>query len=612
MIENVDEAIKKLLKWEDTDGNFQVTIDDRGSKAYPVQTARSAGFRKDWVYGNYAISNMLQELSLAKQSNHNSVTIWSSQLEENPVERLLRMVREQFWKNLTRCIDAGSINNATRDDKDWNKPAIQRIYVPRGAPEQYDYYQRIAAQHPDIKLVVEWLAENPEDPEYVRDLNKAPGLLAIEMERLPDTPDGRPDFKGLPFIVPGGRFNELYGWDSYMASLGLLINGRVDLCVNMVKHFCFCIQYYGKILNANRTYYLCRTQPPFLTDMALRVHEHIHQQHGSLEFLRTAMFAAIKDYYTTWTSGRRYDEESGLSCYRPDGRGVPPETEATHFQLKLKPFYDKHHMTFEDFVQAYNYGKIKEPELDEFFRHDRSVRESGHDTSYRLEGISADLATVDLNSCLYKYEVDIGRTIRNFFGDKLEIPDQWRVKGQPQFETSSRWDRRARKRRAIMNNLMWSEEAGMFFDYNVAKKKKTEYESVTTFWAMWAGIATAEQANALVYKALPLFEVPGGLVSGTKKSRGVITIDRPNRQWDYPFGWAPHQILAWTGFVRYNFNEVAQRLAYKWLHMVTVAFYDYNGVVVEKYDVTRKTGAHKVEAEYGNQGGAFKGVATEG
>lgn len=242
------------------------------------------------------------------------------------------------------------------------------------------------------------------------------------------------------------------------------------------------------------------------------------------------------------------------------------------------------------------------------------MRESGHDTSYRLETVAADLACVDINALLYKYEVDIGRVIRNHFGDKLEVPEGFRVGDMKpgHIETSSTWERRARERRKRVDHYLWDDKAGMYFDYNTKKKERTNYESATTFWPMWSGLATPRQAQTLVDKALPLFEVFGGLVSGTEKSRGQVGLDRPNRQWDYPFGWAPQQILAWVGMQRYGFDEEAQRLAYRWLYMVTKAFVDFNGVVVEKYDVTRQIDPHRVEAEYGNQGSDFKGVPREG
>jgi alpha,alpha-trehalase len=109
---------------------------------------------------------------------------------------------------------------------------------------------------------------------------------------------------------------------------------------------------------------------------------------------------------------------------------------------------------------------------------------------------------------------------------------------------------------------------------------------------------------------LKLFEVQGGLVSGTQRSRGEISLSRPNRQWDYPYGWAPHQILAWKGLHDYGYAEDARRVAYRWLYMITKSFMDFNGVVPEKFDVVSLN--HKVDAEYGNQGIDFEFIPREG
>lgn len=525
-----------------------------------------------------------------------------------------------FWENLTRRIDGSNVAHVARDPKDWTADPRPRIYIPPGAPEQYVYYSNIAKDQPEIRLDVQWLATDV-TPEYIRDLNNAPGLLAVGMDHVLDKhgknvidKHGEKLLQGKPFIVPGGRFNEFYGWDSYMASLGLIIQGKVDICKSMVENFAFCIEHYGKILNANRSYYLGRSQPPFLTDMILRVYEKIHHEPGSMEFLRLGTLAAIKEYYSVWMAEPRLDERTGLSRYRPTGVGVPPETEPSHFTHVLEPYAKKHGMTHDEFVEAYTMKRVQEPELDEYFLHDRAVRESGHDTSYRLEKVAANLATVDLNSCLFKIENDIAKILKNYFGGKLAIPKEFQAKGmQPdQVETTGAWERRFRKRRVAMDRYMWSEEDGIYFDYDTVKQVRTEYESATTFWAMWAGVATTKQASLMVIKGLPKFELFGGLVSGTEKSRGKVGLSRPNRQWDFPFGWAPHQILAWIGFQRYNFQEEAERLAYRWCYMVTKAFVDFNGIVVEKYDLTRPADPQRVEAEYGNQGADFKGVPREG
>ncbi|KAF2420150.1 neutral trehalase [Tothia fuscella] len=609
----VDETLQSLLEREDTDKNQQITIEDLGPKVLSLGTAASNGYNRCDVRGTYRLSNLLQELTLAKDHNRKTIILDEERLTENPVSRFSRSVKDTFWPGLTRRIDGSNIAKVALDPKDWTKDPRPRVYVPRGAPEQYEYYTRIAREQPEVRLDVQWLAGDCDDDEYVRDLNDAPGLLAVAMEEYMDS-KGEKDLRGVPFVVPGGRFNEFYGWDSYMESLGLLINGRIDLVKAMVTNFCFCIQHYGKILNANRTYYLCRSQPPFLTDMALRCYERIKNEDGSDEFLKTAFLAAIKEYYNVWTCEPRLDPESGLSRYRAGGFGVPPETEASHFVHILEPYAEKHGMTFDEFVLAYNHHKVSEPDLDSYFLHDRAVRESGHDTSYRLERIAGDLATVDLNSLLYKYETDIAKFIRVHCSDRLEIPKEWLPKGQAEghFETSATWDKRARTRRIQIDKYCWNEEKGMYFDYNTLTKTKTNYVSATTFWPLYAGVATPRQASVLIRDALPLLEEFGGIASGTEESRGPVGIDRPSRQWDYPYGWAPQQMLAWIGLRRYGFEEECSRLAYRWLYMLTKAFVDFNGIVVEKYDVTRQIDPHKVEAEYGNQGSDFKGLAREG
>ncbi|KXJ92068.1 trehalase-domain-containing protein [Microdochium bolleyi] len=610
---DVDTTLESLQAQEDTDGNMQITIEDAGPKVLSLPTAASGGYNRFDIRGTYMLSNLLQELSMAKEYGRKRIVLDIGRLNENPVNRLSRLIKDQFWEGLTRRIDASSIAIAARDPKDWTGDPRPRIYVPPGAPEQIKYYRKVAEDYPELRLDVQVLPDTI-TPELVRDMNDKPGLLAVEMEEFTDPKTGEKNLRGMPFVVPGGRFNEFYGWDSYMTSLGLLVNDRVDLAKSMVLNFCFCIRHYGKILNATRSYYLCRSQPPFLTDMALRVYEKIKHEPGAQDFLRTALMAAIKEYYCVWMAEPRLDRSTGLSRYRPGGLGVPPETEASHFVHVLEPYAKKYGMSFEQFVRAYNHGEVVEPELDEYFLHDRAVRESGHDTSYRLERVCANLATVDLNSLVYKYEMDISRIIRNIFGDKFTMPAEWcgedMVPGQ--VETSAVWDRRWKRRRAAMHKYLWNEEKGMYFDYDTVKQEQCTYESCTTFWPLWAGVPDPEKAARVVKTAVPKFEAYGGLLSGTEESRGEITLERPNRQWDYPYGWAPQQMLAWTGLARYGYAELAQKLAYKWLFMVTKAFFDFNGVVVEKYDVTRPVDPHRVDAEYGNQGLDFKGVAKEG
>lgn len=228
-----------------------------------------------------------------------------------------------------------------------------------------------------------------------------------------------------------------------------------------------------------------------------------------------------------------------------------------------------------------------------------------------MEGICADLATIDLNALLYRYETDIAHAIKTVFHDQLEVPASCLPTGSTltQVHTSSRWTQRAYDRKSRINRYLWNEQEGMFTDYNTRTSEQTPFKSVTCLWVLWSGLASSHQAELLVTQALPHFEHAGGLSSTAAREQEP---DQPQRQWDHPFGWAPHQVMAWDGLRRYGYHREAERLAYRWLRLITNAAIDFNGVIVEKYNVTNPERPHEVDAEYGNQGRVFQGLAREG
>ena len=336
--------------------------------------------------------------------------------------------------------------------------------------------------------------------------------------------------------------------------------------------------------------------------MGWAVSEHLPAGEDRDAWFAEVIRTAIREYETVWTIPPKVTE-TGLSRYYATGIGMPPETEADHYDGHLKPYAEAAGMDVARFRKAVWRRDIVDPELDAYFVHDRTLRESGHDNSYRLEGRAAHLCTVDLNSLLYRYETDIARALKEVFGDGLETSDGT-------VHTSAAWEERAERRRDLMSRLCWNEERGMFFDYDFVECEQTGFESVTTLYPLWAGLAKGEQAAMLVRRAVPLFEEAGGLVSTTEASRGPVSEDRPQRQWDYPFGWPPHQMLAWQGLIDYGYESVAQRLAYRWLYMITKNAADYNGTIPEKYDVVHRT--HDAFIEYGNVGTEFDYITREG
>ncbi len=455
----------------------------------------------------------------------------------------------------------------------------------------------VARRRPELRLKVEALPARI-DGAYVRALDGRHGPLSLALERRPD---GK--LAGGPFVVPGGRFNELYGWDTHFIALGLLADGRIELARSMVDDQVYEIRRYGHILNANRTYYLTRSQPPLLTSSLLEVEKRLAPTGANRAWLKAGLEAAIAEYRGVWTASPRLVAQEGLSRYYDEGSGPCPEVEPGHYDPILRPYALAAGLTPELYLAAYASGRLKNPALDAFFLQDRAERESGHDTTYRFDDRAADFLTVDLNSLLYKTETDVADMIERRFDGALTLES-----GEK--ELASDWRALAEKRKKRMNALFWDPERGLFFDYDLKNRRRSGYVSATGLYPLWAGWATPEQAAAAVKNSLRDLERLGGLAATSKASRREITAARPARQWDYPYGWPPHQILAWQGLARYGFDADARRLAYRWMWTIVKNARDYNGTVPEKYDVVKAS--HQVFAEYGNIGTKFAYITKEG
>jgi alpha,alpha-trehalase len=554
---------------------------------------------------------------LALHAGRRYLIIDDSNLNENPVRRLTRQMKEFYWKNLTQVTNGANLEKVLQDPKDWTPRPRPRIYIPRSQPFLHDYYTSLAQQQPSCDLDVQWLPSN-DIPAFAAGKYEHPGLVVLSHREAAANRDenGETSIRSVPFVVPHGHAHEFHGWQSYSTFLGLLAQDETDLAEAMIENYCFCIHHYGRVPQSGRLHHMTQSQPPFLTSMALSLYNKLSDRASALKMLETAIAAAIKEYYTVWMAPPRWDPVSRLSRYASEGTTIPQEEELAPFVPILKPLAERRNLTIDEFVIAYNSRQILEPELDEYLRHYRASMESGHHRSNRMEGVAADIATVDLNCLLYKYEVDIADAISTCFSGRLDVPVDYSYPYESGFqppgrETSAKWRVYAHNRQVCMNKFMWDEWQGMYFDYNTKTFQRTSYESVTTFWALWAGVSRPAQAAEMAIRALPEFEADGGLLSGTRRSRGEHHLNLEPLAWDYPNGWAIHQMLAWDGLVRYGYTVEAHRLAYKWLYMVTTVFHDYNGVVTDQYDITRRDDAHRSQP-HSRIGKEFKGVNLEG
>ena len=583
---HITQTIEKLLAQEDTDGDKKITIDDNGPKKFLLNDENG---NSTLIEGTYQLSNLLQELALAKKNNTEFGEINLNEITEDPVKRISGKIKNLYWKGLTRTIDAIGVKKILEDNKIENEVAY--LYVPFGDEIVFDYFKKLEAVTPKLKVV-----QMPKNisPEYVLSLNKKPGILALALQIKNN------EISGVPFVVPGGRFNEMYGWDSYFIAKGLLIDDKIELALGIAENFKYQIDHYGKILNANRSYYLTRTQPPLYTSLIIDV---LEKTTPDIFWIERHLKTAIKEYQTVWMEEGKRLTANGLNRYKAEGIGLPFEVEEGHFDDILEQYAPKYNLSTREFEKKYLEREIVEPELDKYFTHDRSMRESGHDTTNRLVGICANLNTVAINSLLYKYETDIAFLIQKYFKNEFQYFEDKSFSGEY-------WTEKAAFRKKKINEMLWNQESGIYFDYDFVNEKQHFFEAAPTFYPLWAKISTQEQAEILVKKTLPRFKMKGGIAGCTKESIANVDENAPIRQWDYPFGWAPHQMLLWEGLLNYNFNEEAQEMVYRWLWLITRNAVDYNGTIPEKFDLS--ISSHKISAEYGNVGTEFDYIPEEG
>jgi alpha,alpha-trehalase len=466
----------------------------------------------------------------------------------------------------------------------------------------------------DPKLAAASVLYLPADFEAPAGVQQMQKQCNVQVKHLPqvihrlgevDTSDLEPPgllYLDHKYVVPGGRFNEMYGWDSYFIVRGLVEDKRIELARGMVENFFFEIEHYGAVLNANRTYYLTRSQPPFLTSMILSVYD--AQKAAGQEdraWLERAYGYASRDY-GLWTREPHLAGTTGLSRYYDFGNGPAPESvkdETGHYRQVAAFFLGQQQEEWRNYVvpqkeqphvgplfalQVCDSTKtMAQAACDsagaaslsaDYYKGDRAMRESGYDVSFRFGPHGARthyFAPVCLNSLLYKTEKDLQR-MSEMLGRKAEAED---------------WRKRAEERKERIQKYLWDSEQGLYFDYDFENGKRSTYEYVTAFFPLWAGIPTPEQAHA-VMQHLPTFEKPGGLVMSPHETGG---------QWDFPYAWAPDQLVADEGIRRYGFSEEANRVSYDFLSTVAENF-RRDGTIREKYNAVTRSSETQVTAGY--------------
>jgi alpha,alpha-trehalase len=379
------------------------------------------------------------------------------------------------------------------------------------------------------------------------------------LTRPADVPDPRSSLIPLPepYVVPGGRFREVYYWDSYFTMLGLVESGRLDLVQDMLDNFAHLVTTIGHVPNGNRTYYLGRSQPPYLAAMVALYASTTDKAHA-LRYLD-----ALEKEHAFWMDGER-KLAPGTAWRRvvrlPNGA------------ILNRYWDDIPEPRPESFREDYAVGQtVPAPRREALYRNFRAAAESGWDFSSRWMRDPTDLRTlevtdivpVDLNSLLYFAEREIAaeRRCRGARGDAA---------------VADRYDALASARRAALTAAAWDSADGWFYDVRWRTGERVrDRPTLAAAAPLYFGLASAEQGRAVSARLARDFLAPGGFVT---------TLIRSGQQWDAPNGWPPLEWLAIEGARRYERTDVADSARARWLALDRRVF-RATGKMTEKYDV---------------------------
>jgi alpha,alpha-trehalase len=378
------------------------------------------------------------------------------------------------------------------------------------------------------------------------------------LERKPDDAQ-RAAYSSLlplprPYVVPGGRFDEVYYWDSYFTLLGLDESGRHDLALSMVENFASLIDRYGHIPNGNRTYYLSRSQPPFFASMV----ELIAARSPDPAAVYASFLPALSKEYAFWMEGA-----DGLEPGKAHRRVVRLKDGT----LLNRYWDDRDSPREESYREDVATARASNRRAAEVYRDLRAGAETGWDFSSRWLADGKTLATirttallpVDLNSLLFHLETTLAKAYalsRNA-------------------EKAAEFNARAAQRKAAVLRYLWDPGEGVYTDYLWREGKPSAQVTAASLYPLFFGLATKSQADRVAKVVQAQLLKPGGLVTTAVES---------GEQWDAPNGWAPLQWIAVKGLADYGESDLARTIAARWMNNV-VAAYRRTGKLMEKYNV---------------------------
>lgn len=389
------------------------------------------------------------------------------------------------------------------------------------------------------------------------------------------------------YIVPGGRFDEQFYWDSYFIMLGLAADNRWDAIEFMMKNYTYMIRRFGFIPTANRSYFLSRSQPPFFSHMV----KLLAVNRGSKRTLAEYLPYMLAEY-RFWMKGHGRLEEREHRAYARVAEMPSGTLMNRYYDNKTTP---RPESLREDVETS---SSSPDRQADRLYLHLRAGAESGWDFSSRWFKQTSDISTiytadiipVDLNSLLYHLEMTIAEAYQGLLQPRL----------------ARRYRQLADRRRRAIDQYCWSDQDRFYQDYNFHTGERTGRRTLAATFPLFTKIASSKQASAVAEALERDFLKPGGLVT---------TLENTGQQWDSPNGWAPLQWVAIVGLRNYGFYRLADEIKRRWIK-TNVDIYKREGKLTEKYNVVDPTklgggGEYQLQDGFGWTNGVLAALLDE-
>lgn len=356
-----------------------------------------------------------------------------------------------------------------------------------------------------------------------------------------------------PYTVPSpeGMFQEMYYWDTYFTNEGLIADGMTDLAKGNTDNMLYLVEKYGFMPNGSRTWYLNRSQPPFLSLMVASV----YAQTNDRDWLAGA-YSTLEKEYAYWSE--KHSTPAGLTRYSGDDA---PRWLLDEFVITGAQRLGTNFLT----------DDLSQEEHDRIGRNFTAEAESGWDFNPRFDRRCEDFCPVDLNSLMYAFEKNMAAFSKDLQNGSENI-----------------WEELAQQRKDLMMEKLWDSEKLMFYDYDFVNGRRSDVVSAAVFYPLFTGLADQQTADSVV-KALDVLEYKWGISVCENK-------DYPYEyQWSYPNIWPPTTFMTVFGLDRYGYGKDARRIARKYLRLVEKSWKE-TGRIWEKYDVN--LGATSTSKEY--------------